>query len=44
MDLRTILRDGGTREDLADAMARCVALKPVVHGNHGNIQMSRIGG
>ena len=44
VDLRTILRDGGTRRDLAEAMTRCVALKPNVHSLHGNIQMSRIGG
>ena len=44
VDLRTILRAGGTRQDVADAMVRCVALKPDVHSKHGNIQMSRIGG
>ena len=44
VDLRSILREGGTRRDLADAMTRCVALKPDVHSHHGNIQMSRIGG
>ena len=31
VDLRTILRHGGTRQDLASAMTRCVALKPDVH-------------
>jgi GTP 3',8-cyclase len=29
---------------IADAMTRCVALKPEVHSYHGNQQMSRIGG
>jgi cyclic pyranopterin phosphate synthase len=29
---------------LAEAMADCVALKPVEHSRHGNQQMSRIGG
>ena len=44
VDLRRILRSNGTRQNLADAMTRCVALKPDVHSLHGNIQMSRIGG
>jgi cyclic pyranopterin phosphate synthase len=29
---------------LADAMTQCVRMKPEVHSNHGNEQMSRIGG
>ena len=33
VDLRRILRDGGTRRELADAMTRCVALKPDVHSS-----------
>ena len=32
------------REALANAMTDCVRLKPTVHSNHGNEQMSRIGG
>lgn len=32
------------QQALADAMERCVRLKPVVHSQHGNEQMSRIGG
>lgn len=44
VDLKPILHDGGTDEDLAEAMATCVALKPHVHSERGNIQMSQIGG
>jgi len=29
---------------LAHAMSECVRLKPDVHSQHGNQQMSRIGG
>jgi len=32
------------RRALADAMEQCVRLKPIVHSNHGNMQMSRLGG
>jgi cyclic pyranopterin phosphate synthase len=32
------------RSSLADAMTRCVRMKPTIHTNHGNQQMSRIGG
>ena len=32
------------RQRLAEAMTRCVMLKPDVHSGHGNQQMSRIGG
>jgi cyclic pyranopterin phosphate synthase len=44
--VRGILRSAGQdrRAALADAMTRCVALKPDVHSSHGNEQMSRIGG
>jgi cyclic pyranopterin phosphate synthase len=42
--LRPLLRDGGTDDELAEAMVRCVALKPVVHSARGNIQMSQVGG
>jgi cyclic pyranopterin phosphate synthase len=45
VDVRGILRSpANTRQALADAMERCVRLKPIVHSNHGNMQMSRIGG
>ena len=46
--IRDILRAGGSlqsrRTQLAEAMTQCVALKPEVHSNRGNEQMSRIGG
>jgi cyclic pyranopterin phosphate synthase len=47
IDLKPILRGSGSRpslHDLADAMTRCVRLKPLVHSSRGNKQMSRIGG
>jgi cyclic pyranopterin phosphate synthase len=44
VNLRPLLRDGGSDDELAEAMVRCVALKPLVHSAHGNIQMSQIGG
>jgi cyclic pyranopterin phosphate synthase len=44
VDLKSILRGGGSDPDLAEAMERCVALKPTVHSSRGNIQMSQIGG
>jgi cyclic pyranopterin phosphate synthase len=50
VDLRPILRDSGggdwavRRGALAEAMTQCVRLKPEVHGQRGNEQMSRIGG
>jgi cyclic pyranopterin phosphate synthase len=49
VDIRPLLRaaaaDRTTRQqNLADAMTRCVRLKPDVHSHHGNEQMSRIGG
>jgi cyclic pyranopterin phosphate synthase len=48
VDIRPILRGPGnhaTRQAaLADAMTTCIRLKPTVHSNHGNEQMSRIGG
>ncbi|HMO27310.1 MAG TPA: GTP 3',8-cyclase MoaA [Tepidisphaeraceae bacterium] len=47
VDLRPILRDtddASRPRAIADAMTRCVALKPVVHSGRGNQQMSRIGG
>lgn len=47
VDLTSILA-GGTlthrQQDIADAMTRCVTLKPVVHSVHGQTPMSRIGG
>jgi cyclic pyranopterin phosphate synthase len=48
VDLRPILR-GSTetaarRQAIAAAMTQCVRLKPDVHGQRGNEQMSRIGG
>lgn len=49
VDLRPILRGGSgdwrvRRGALAEAMTQCVRLKPDVHGQRGNEQMSRIGG
>ena len=46
VDLKPILR-GQSRSRavaIADAMTECVRLKPDTHSNHGNEQMSRIGG
>jgi cyclic pyranopterin phosphate synthase len=42
--LRTGLNDDDRREAIAARMTECVALKPIVHSQHGNEQMSRIGG
>jgi cyclic pyranopterin phosphate synthase len=47
--IREILRGNhgsatGLRRALADAMTECVRLKPDTHSDHGNEQMSRIGG
>lgn len=48
VDLQPILREMPPTADrqrrLAHAMTECVRLRPVVHGTHGNEQMSRIGG
>lgn len=48
VDVRSILRGPGERADiarsLAKAMVDCVRLRPVVHSEHGNQQMSRLGG
>lgn len=47
VDLKAILRSETAfdrRQALADAMTQCVRLKPEVHSQHGNEQMSRIGG
>jgi cyclic pyranopterin phosphate synthase len=48
VDVKPILRDGLAARRrttaLAEAMAECVRLKPEVHSQHGNQQMSRIGG
>lgn len=47
VDLRSVLREvplQNRARAIADAMTRCVALKPVVHSRRGNEQMSRIGG
>ena len=49
VDVMPIVRDpllsGLSRQrSLADAMARCVQLKPTLHSGHGILQMSRIGG
>jgi cyclic pyranopterin phosphate synthase len=45
VDVKSILRSPGcSAELLADAMTRCVKLKPTVHSYHGNKQMSMIGG
>jgi cyclic pyranopterin phosphate synthase len=45
VDIRPILRgNGDRRQAIARAMEDCVRLKPTVHSNHGNMQMSRIGG
>jgi cyclic pyranopterin phosphate synthase len=44
VDVRQIVRAGGSLRDIADAMTECVRRKPLVHSHHGNQQMSRIGG
>lgn len=48
VNIRAILREPGNSEDrrgaIAHAMAECVRLKPIVHSQHGNRQMSQIGG
>lgn len=47
VDLRPALSEPDARRRkrlIADAMERCVALKPEVHSRRGNEQMSRIGG
>jgi GTP 3',8-cyclase len=50
VDIRSILRRGSDvpaaerHRSLAHAMAECVRLKPDVHSQRGNEQMSRIGG
>jgi len=48
VDIRSIVRsqiDAASRKTaLAHAMSECVRLKPDVHSQHGNQQMSRIGG
>ena len=45
IDVRSILRESNSSLDtIADAMSRCVRLKPTVHSYRGNEQMSRIGG
>jgi cyclic pyranopterin phosphate synthase len=49
VDIRPLLRSAhptamARRAALANAMTDCVRLKPDVHSNHGNQQMSRIGG
>jgi GTP 3',8-cyclase len=46
--IRNLLRGPGDEHSrrfaVARAMEECVHLKPVVHSNHGNMQMSRLGG
>jgi cyclic pyranopterin phosphate synthase len=42
--LRTLPPGADRFRAIADAMTRCVKLKPEVHSHHGNEQMSRIGG
>ncbi len=43
--IRTVVDDEATRHRLiAQAMADCVRLKPDVHSQHGNRQMSQMGG
>jgi cyclic pyranopterin phosphate synthase len=42
--LRTLPPGADRAQSIADAMTRCVKLKPQVHSHHGNEQMSRIGG
>jgi molybdenum cofactor biosynthesis enzyme MoaA len=48
VEVRSILRAGHPPREcltrLAQAMTDCVRLKPDVHSQHGNQQMSRIGG
>jgi cyclic pyranopterin phosphate synthase len=45
VDVRSILRtaSGNRTMAIANAMTECVRLKPEVHSQHGNEQMSRIG-
>ncbi len=42
--LRSEIPSPARRQKLADAMTKCVQLKPDVHSGHGNQQMSRLGG
>jgi GTP 3',8-cyclase len=42
--LRTLIDAEDRRQAIAELMSECVALKPIVHSQHGNEQMSRIGG
>jgi cyclic pyranopterin phosphate synthase len=45
IDIKSILRSPDcSPQSLADAMTRCVQLKPLTHSGHGNKQMSRVGG
>ena len=45
IDVKSILRAPDVSlEAIADAMVRCVRMKPATHSHHGNKQMSRIGG
>ncbi len=48
VDVLPLLREEGPaetrRERLVEAMRRCVAMKPVVHGGRGNRAMSQMGG
>lgn len=45
IDVKSILRGPNpSLHALADAMVRCVRMKPPVHSHHGNKQMSQIGG
>lgn len=45
IDVKPLLRTPyPSLEGIADAMARCVRMKPVAHSYHGNKQMSQIGG
>lgn len=44
VDVKRILRSGGTHADLLDAIRRVVALKPLRHDGCGHIAMHRIGG
>ncbi|GMU81352.1 MAG: GTP 3',8-cyclase MoaA [Phycisphaerales bacterium] len=44
VDVRRIVREGGSQTDLRRAFVDCVVLKPDQHKNYGNRQMSSIGG
>jgi cyclic pyranopterin phosphate synthase len=44
VDLREILRRGGTDDEIREAFKICVEMKPLVHGAIGPVKMHEIGG